>query len=79
MGKGMVQNLVKKTRAEIVSVYDINPDNIEALLSVVTNEELKKIRVCHTVADVSLFIYPFLVISFSLCLSISLSVCLSLF
>lgn len=53
MGRGMLRNIVKKTNAEIVSIYDVNPSNIDNFMDSLTSEETVKVRICRSPADVS--------------------------
>lgn len=54
MGRGMLRNIVKKTNAEIVSIYDVNSDNINEFMNSLTSAETMKVRICRCPADVSL-------------------------
>ena len=53
MGRGMLRNIVKKTNADIVSIYDVNPSNIDNFMDSLTPEETIKVRICRSPADVS--------------------------
>ena len=53
MGRGMLRNIVKKTNAQIVSVYDVNATNIDDFMNSLTAEETLKVRICRSPADVS--------------------------
>ena len=49
----MLRNIVKKTNADIVSIYDVNPSNIDNFMDSLTPEETIKVRICRSPADVS--------------------------
>jgi seryl-tRNA(Sec) selenium transferase len=53
MGRGMLKNIVKKTNAQIVSVYDVNSKNIDDFMNSINPEEAMKVRICSSPADVS--------------------------
>lgn len=53
MGRGMLRNIVKKTNASIVSIYDVNPKNIDDFMDSLTADEKIKVSVCKSPADVS--------------------------
>jgi hypothetical protein len=53
MGRGMLRNIVKKTNAQIVSVYDVNSKNIDDFMNSINSEEAMKVRICSSPADVS--------------------------
>ena len=52
MGRGMLRNIVKKTNASIVSIYDVNTSNIDNFMNSLTAEETMKVRICASPADV---------------------------
>jgi hypothetical protein len=44
MGRGMLLNIAKKTTADIVSIYDVNHNNIEDFMNSITEKDQEKIR-----------------------------------
>ena len=53
MGRGMLKNIVKKSKAEIISIHDVNHTNIDSFMELLTVEEQMKVRICNSPADVS--------------------------
>lgn len=53
MGRGMLKNIVKKTNASIVSIYDVNPKNIDDFMNSLTADEKIKVSICKSPACVS--------------------------